>query len=66
MLRDQINEKVKKAEESIRLALQKFHDETGMTPTAVNFEPLDVRTVEEYDKGENAILIANVEVIANT
>jgi len=64
-LKDQIDKKVKEAENKVAEALQKLHNETGLIPTQINFDVLDVRTVEQYGK-ENAVIISNVEVLANT
>jgi hypothetical protein len=64
-LRDRLNEHVNAAQNSIQLALQKLHDDTGLIPSAVHFDAVDVRTIEQWGK-EKAILISNVDVRANT
>lgn len=65
MLKDQIDSEVKKAEESIQKALQDLHESIGLIPVSVNFDSVDIRTMEEYGKHKR-VLISNVEVIANT
>ena len=64
-MRDELDEHVKIAQNSIETALQKLHDDTGLVPVAVHFEVVDVRTFQQYGKGQ-FILVSNVHVQANT
>jgi hypothetical protein len=64
-LRDQVHLEVRKAEETIKAALQKLHDDTGLIPVEVYFKPIYVSTFEQYGK-EKAIMISCVDIRANT
>jgi len=45
-LRDSLNNATKKTEQKIRVALQEFHNETGMIPRSVEFDIIDVRELK--------------------
>ena len=64
-LRSELNHHVGIAQTSIKDALQKLHDDTGLIPISVDFDAIDVRTFEQHEK-EKAILIASVDIRANT
>jgi len=65
MIRDELEKAVTTAQNSIAAILQKFHNETGMIPVEINFQPLDVRTMEDFGKSKR-VIISNVELRANT
>ncbi|MFT6496269.1 MAG: hypothetical protein ACJA2A_002055 [Cycloclasticus pugetii] len=65
MLSDDLSKETRKAEEAIRVALQKLHETTGLIPVSVSFSPVDVRCMDDHGKRKQ-VVISDVEVIANT
>jgi len=65
MKRQEINEKMQETKESIQMALQRLHNETGLIPVKINFKSLKMQTGDQYIKKVSTILIVDVEITAN-
>jgi hypothetical protein len=65
-MKAELEEKTKLAERKIADALQEFHESTGLIPTGINFEMIDVRTMEEHASGKRAVIVGTCEIRAGT
>ncbi len=59
-----IEDEIGKTEREIKDSLQRYHDATGMIPTAIYFESIDVKTCAA-DEPRKSILVSNVTLISN-
>jgi len=64
-LRDILEDEIDKTEDEIKIALQKFHNATGMIPTSISFNAIDIKTCSP-DEPRKVILISSVNLRANT
>ena len=62
-LKESVEDKIEECQNSIRKALQKFHDKTGFLPINVTFDRIDVSTFQNMDEG-NHIQVSNVKLSA--
>ena len=64
-IRDMLEDATAKAENEIKESLQKFHDDTGMIPSCVSFEVVDIKTCSS-DEPRKVMLVNFVNVTAHT
>lgn len=57
MIDQELETEVRKAEAAIKQILQDFHQATGMIPSDVDIECMDVTTVQDKSIGKKSVLV---------
>ena len=65
-MRQQLEEQTRIAENKIREALEQFHFVTGLVPQAIDFEMVDIRTMEDHANGKRAVSVGELNLRAST
>lgn len=64
-LRDMLEDETTEAENAIKNILQKFHNTTGMIPTGISFNVIDVKSCSPNEP-RKVVLISSVDLRSNT
>lgn len=64
-MRKELEDQTQIAQRKISEALQSFHDATGLIPTAIDFDMVDVRTNEDLGSGKRAVVVGTCELRAS-